>query len=92
MSNDPIRQPHTLPSFPDSRMELETAARQAVEQSFRGICFSDHYDFDAPEGIALFTFDVEKQQEEIETVQKKFPEIVLLRGAEVAYSRSVWDR
>ena len=68
---------------PDSRMELETAARQAVEQSFRGICFSDHYDFDAPEGIALFTFDVEKQQEEIETVQKKFREIVLLRGAEI---------
>ena len=30
----------------DSRMNMLTAAEESRKKAFRGICFSDHYDFD----------------------------------------------
>ena len=67
----------------DSRMAPGRAAEKALQRSLGGICFSDHYDFDAPEGERLFTFDVQRQQEEIEGLKEKFPSIVLLKGVEI---------
>lgn len=67
----------------DSRMDMARAAEKIQQRSFGGICFSDHYDFDAPHGVKLFTFNVLRQQEEIEGLKEKFPSLVLLKGVEI---------
>ncbi|HOO42913.1 MAG TPA: histidinol-phosphatase HisJ family protein [Bacteroidales bacterium] len=68
---------------PDSRMNMITAAEKIRELSFRGICFSDHYDFDPPKGIHRFTFHVESQQSDIEHLKKSYPDLELLKGVEI---------
>ena len=68
---------------PDSRMNMYQAAEKTRELSFRGICFSDHYDFDPPPGINRFTFDVDRQQPEIDKLKGSFPGLEILKGVEV---------
>ncbi len=68
---------------PDSRMNMIVAAEKIREMSFRGVCFSDHYDFDPPQGIKKFNFHVERQQSEIESLKESFPDLELLRGVEI---------
>ncbi|HPV88080.1 MAG TPA: histidinol-phosphatase HisJ family protein [Bacteroidales bacterium] len=73
---------HSHHSF-DSSMQMDKAAEMVLKGSLGGICFSDHYDFDAPPGIKLFTFDVDKQQEEIDALKERYPSIILLKGVEI---------
>lgn len=68
---------------PDSRMNMITAAEKIREKSFRGICFSDHYDFDPPQGIEQFTFHVDLQQAEIDNLKGYYSDIELLKGVEI---------
>ncbi|MDD2289264.1 MAG: histidinol-phosphatase HisJ family protein [Bacteroidales bacterium] len=75
----------------DSRMDMGSAAGKILQQSFGGICFSDHYDFDAPDGVRLFTFDVQRQQEEIDRLKEKFPSLVMLKGVEIGIQPASLD-
>jgi histidinol-phosphatase (PHP family) len=68
---------------PDSRMNMVTAADKIRDMSFRGICFSDHYDFDPPPGIERFTFDINRQQSDIDKLKASYPDLELLKGVEV---------
>ena len=50
----------------DSRMDIDDAVKTAFEKGLRGICLTDHLDFDAPEGVTEFTFEVPAQQKAID--------------------------
>lgn len=50
----------------DSRMDIDDAIRTAKASGLGGIVFSDHLDFDPPEGVKIFTFDVPSQQKALE--------------------------
>ena len=50
----------------DSRMSITDAVKTAYQKGLRGICLTDHLDFDAPEGVTEFTFEVPAQQEAID--------------------------
>jgi histidinol-phosphatase (PHP family) len=64
-------------------MNMVTAADKIRDMSFRGICFSDHYDFDPPPGIERFTFDINRQQSDIDKLKASYPDLELLKGVEV---------
>ena len=76
----------------DSRMDIGDAVRTAFERGLGGICLTDHLDFDPPEGVADFTFDVPSQQkaidEEVEYLGLngrggRFGDFKLLKGVEI---------
>jgi len=62
---------------------MEKAAETILEKKFSGIGFTDHFDFDAPHNSSAFTFDVEAQQQEIDELRKKHPNLLLLKGVEI---------
>lgn len=76
---------HTHSCFSaDSRMELQAAINQAKARSLAGIVFTEHFDFDVPEGITAFEFDPEQQQQAIRSLcQHEDPQLTVLAGIEV---------
>lgn len=62
---------------------MEQAAETILEKQFSGIGFTDHIDFDAPHDKSAFTFDPHAQQQEIDELKKKFPNLLLLKGVEI---------
>ncbi|MDD3104547.1 MAG: histidinol-phosphatase HisJ family protein [Bacteroidales bacterium] len=67
----------------DSRMNMFTAAEEGRKKALRGICFSDHYDFDPPQGTERFTFQIDRQQGDIDDLKGSFPDLELLKGVEI---------
>lgn len=72
----------------DSKMEMSDIAIKAHQRGLAGVCFTDHYDFDIPEGVCCFTFDPQEQREEVEKTLLALPAEVassvrLLRGVEI---------
>lgn len=78
---------HTVFST-DGRMTMVRAIEKAREINLSGICFTEHYDFDAPENVTLFTFDPREHQEEIGRTVRSMNlgaglEFEVLKGIEV---------
>ncbi|HNY23729.1 MAG TPA: histidinol-phosphatase HisJ family protein [Bacteroidales bacterium] len=78
---------HTVFST-DGRMTMVRAIEKAREINLSGICFTEHYDFDAPENVTLFTFDPQEHQEEIGRTVRSMNlgaglEFEVLKGVEV---------
>lgn len=76
----------------DSRMSITDAVKTAYQKGLRGICLTDHLDFDAPEGVTEFTFEVPAQQEAIDREVEylglnaddgPYGDFLLLKGVEI---------
>lgn len=76
----------------DSRMNIDDAVKVAYQKGLRGICLTDHLDFDAPPGVTEFSFEVPAQQraidEEVEYFRLNgrggsFGDFQLLKGVEI---------
>lgn len=76
----------------DSRMSITDAVKTASQKGLRGICLTDHLDFDAPEGVTEFTFEVPAQQEAIDREVEylglnaddgPYGDFLLLKGVEI---------
>ena len=76
----------------DSRMSIDDAVKVAYERGLRGICLTDHLDFDAPPGVTEFTFEVPAQQEAIDAEVEyfglngrggRYGDFQLLKGVEI---------
>lgn len=76
----------------DSRMNIDDAVKTAFERGLRGICLTDHLDFDAPAGVTEFTFEVPAQQQTIDEEVDylglngrggRFGDFQLLKGVEI---------
>lgn len=76
----------------DSRMNIDDAVKVAYERGLRGICLTDHLDFDAPPGVTEFTFEVPAQQEAIDSEAEylglngrggRYGDFQLLKGVEI---------
>lgn len=88
---------HTHTSFSnDSRMTMQEAVLAAHHAHLGGLAFTDHFDFDPPEGTELYSFDPELQQQEIAQLRGQIalgslasqglelpPSFTLLNGVEV---------
>ncbi len=64
---------HTKYSF-DGRNEMAEVCRQSIQHGMKGICFTDHVDFDATEKGRLtdFVADIPAYQVEFQQVQAQF--------------------
>lgn len=81
---------HTHSLFSDdSKMSIEDAISTAIDKKLGGICFTDHYDFDVPNGVMMFTFDPEKQQKAIsEAIGRGLPaDFKVLKGIEIGMQK-----
>lgn len=77
---------HTHSHFStDSNMPIGAAIRKAAATNLGGIAITDHFDFDVPAGVQQFTFDINDQQREIDSVCKSLhlKDFVVLKGIEV---------
>ena len=76
----------------DSRMSITDAVKVAYQKGLRGIVLTDHLDYDAPEGVTEFTFEVPAQQEAIDreveflgvnSADGPYGDFQLLKGVEI---------
>lgn len=69
----------------DSQEKMETVVKQGIKLGLKQLIFTDHMDIDFPEKYEdNFLFDVSKQQKEIELLQEKYKDkIVLSKGIEL---------
>ena len=75
---------HSYYSF-DSDQRIEEYLDKAIELGLDYFVLTDHCDLNyLDKGEDLF-FDVEKQKEELEKLQSKYPNIKILRGIEIGY-------
>ncbi|MDD2584716.1 MAG: histidinol-phosphatase HisJ family protein [Bacteroidales bacterium] len=59
---------HSHSNFsPDSRTPIEAMVEAAASQGLAGIAITDHLDLKTPDGDTSFTFDIAKQQQEIDS-------------------------
>lgn len=59
----------------DSDAAPEDMIKAAMEKGLKGICITDHLDFDYPEEPDLFLLDLPSSQKEISRLQEKYKEI-----------------
>jgi histidinol-phosphatase (PHP family) len=84
---------HSEFSFDAPKSKIERSTQAAIERGLGGICFTDHYDFISKalqEGIKAGcdeTFDIKRQQEEIDRVQMLYPEVKVLKGIELGLEK-----
>lgn len=64
----------------DSKLEISDIIDKAKERGLAGVCLTDHYDFDIPEGVKCYTFDPSEQMKEIDKFRPFFD---VLSGVEV---------
>ncbi len=77
----------------DSKTTLIESVKYASQINLGGICFTDHREF--PDSIAKaradfkieVKFDVKEQQSKIDEIQQKFPNIKILKGIEIGYTK-----
>lgn len=82
---------HTHSSFSaDSREPIEGLVGAALARGLAGICITDHFDFDVPNGVIEFTFDpvvqqqaIDVEQERVNATRNKEHPFSLLKGIEI---------
>lgn len=67
----------------DSKSPMEDMVKQAISLGLERVCFTDHMDLDFPKQYdQRFVFDTDAYMKKIEELQKKYPQIQILRGIE----------
>ncbi len=71
----------------DSSTPMESQLQQAKRIGLKGVCITDHMDYDFPEeeyphAANPFVFDPVPYQKQIKGMQKKFPELEIFTGVE----------
>jgi len=57
---------------PDSKTKLKEMVAAAVSEGLAGIAITDHLDLKTPDGDTRFTFDIAKQQNEIDEIRNSY--------------------
>ena len=82
---------HSYYSF-DSKQRIEEYLDKATSIGLDYFVLTDHCDLNfLNRGKDIF-FDVQKQQKELEELQKKYPNIKILRGIEIGYKPNALNR
>ena len=66
----------------DSEQTLEAICEKAVQADLSEIAITDHIDIDYPYDLDL-SFDIVTRNAEIDTVQKKYPQMIIKKGVEI---------
>lgn len=83
---------HSHFSF-DSAMEVGQAVEAARKAGLKGICITDHFDFDPPAGIKVYDLDIDAQQDEIEKVRDGIKDgFILLEGIEIGVQEQSMEK
>lgn len=75
---------HSAYSF-DSEQPIEEYLSLAIEAGVSYFVLTDHYDANYLDKGEDLSFDIERQHKELESLQKKYPSIKMLKGIEVGY-------
>ena len=82
---------HSYYSF-DSKQPIEEYLNKAIELGLEYFVLTDHCDLNyLDKGQDIF-FDIKKQHQELDELQKKYPNIKILKGIEIGYKPSELDR
>ena len=82
---------HSYYSF-DSKQPIEEYLDKAIELGLEYFVLTDHCDLNyLDKGKDIF-FDIKKQHQELDELQKKYPNIKILKGIEIGYKPSELDR
>ena len=82
---------HSYYSF-DSDQPIEEYLDKAIKLGLEYFVLTDHCDLNyLDKGQDIF-FDIKKQHQELEELQKKYPNIKILKGIEIGYKPSELDR
>ncbi len=77
----------------DSKMDVVAALEQTRRNGLQGIVFTEHYDFDVPEGLPAFEFDPQEQQKTIrELADRHANGLTVLTGIEVGMQPESFDK
>lgn len=77
----------------DSETPMEDMVKQAVSLGLKKVCFTDHMDLDFPKQYELrFVFDVDSYMKKIGELQKKYPQIQILKGIECGMQTGLGKR
>ena len=77
----------------DSKAPVEDMVQSAIEHGLRGICFTDHLDYDYPPDAMLFVPDMDAYYREILKTQEKHGDTFPIRwGIELGLSPSVVEK
>lgn len=77
----------------DSKMDIDAALQYTREAGLHGIVFTEHYDFDVPEGIIAFEFDPAEQQAAVREIAERYKtDITVLTGIEVGMQPASFDK
>lgn len=85
---------HSQFSFDGKNTSVEKSSLSAVQAGLSGLCFTDHCDFYVPpvkaehENLVPEEFDVSAQQQEIDRVRERIPEISIFKGIEIGLQKS----
>lgn len=77
----------------DSKTPMEEMVKQAISLGLDRICFTDHMDYDFPKQYEMsFQFCMEDYWKQIDQMQKKYPQIQILKGVECGLQDGLGER
>lgn len=77
---------------PDGRASMEDMIKQAIKLGLKTICFTDHMDYEYPNGMN-FEFDVDRYIKTIENYKEKYrSQIEILTGIELGMQTHVTEK
>jgi histidinol-phosphatase (PHP family) len=92
--NQPIVDCHTHSHFSfDSKMSMQDGIAQAQAVGLGGITFTDHIEFAYSEddGGVDKLFDNKKRLQELQTLQKQYPDFQVLSGLEIGFQPNIME-
>ena len=82
---------HSYYSF-DSKQPIEEYLDKATSIGLENFVLTDHFDLNYLDKGKDISFDIEKQHQELDELQKQYPNIKILKGIEIGYKPSEIDR
>ncbi len=77
----------------DSNTPMKQMVERAVSLGFERICFTDHMDYDFPEQYEMrFVFDMNEYMENLNQMQRQYPQIQILNGVECGMQPGIGDK
>lgn len=77
----------------DCDVSMEDMVNGAIQKGLKGICFTEHIDYDYPDDSIVFEFDLKKYDQEIMRLREKYKrDIRIQKGIEIGVQPHILNR